>query len=116
MAYATVDDLAARWHALTATESKQAAALLDDAAALIDAACSAGGVDVRPEAALIVSCAMVKRSMLAVDSAGITQQSESVGSFSQSFTWSNPQGDIYITRSERRLLGLGAQHGASVEL
>lgn len=116
-AFADVSDLEARWRALTGDERARAEVLLDDAAAVIEA----DGVDVsRPGAArarllAMVSCDMVRRAMLASpERPAATQGSVTVGPFSESFTYANPTGDLYLTRAERRRLGAGGGRVGSI--
>lgn len=111
----TVADLEARWHTLTDTEKTVASSLIGDAINYIKQICP-NYDDIPTDTIKRIVCAMVKRAMLSRDSSGISQQSETVGSFSASYTWSNPTGDLYLTRDERRQLGLGAQHAGGWEL
>lgn len=111
----TVADLEARWHTLTDTEKTMASSLIGDAINYIKQICP-NYDDIPTDTIKRIVCAMVKRAMLSRDSSGISQQSETVGSFSASYTWSNPTGDLYLTREERRQLGLGAQHAGGWEL
>lgn len=104
-AFASVEDLEARWHALTTEEKAKASALLDDAADLIRTTCpawaKAGQTTLKR-----ISCAAVKRAMLAGDdTAGVTQHTQTAGSYSESYAYSNPAGDLYLTASEKEALG-----------
>ena len=109
MAYAAVSDIEARWRDLTTAEETQAAVLIDDASAMLDEL-----VDVDPndtnQAYLLktVCCSMVIRAMSASESGlvGVTTQSMTAGVYSQSSTYENPAGDMYLTRMEKRLLGV----------
>lgn len=104
--FATVEDLEARWRALTQAEQARAQVLLEDASDLIRSTCrnwEAASEDTRKR----ITCQAVKRAMLADDQVGVTQTSQSVGSFSESFTFANPQGDLYLTKTEKRALGGG---------
>lgn len=111
MAYAAVSDIEARWRDLDSTEETKAETLLDDATAMLSQL-----VDVDPsdtqQADLLktVCCSMVIRAMSAAvtDSYGATQMSMTAGSYSQQWTYSNPMGDLYLTRLERILLGIGS--------
>jgi hypothetical protein len=120
-AFATPDDLIARWRALSADEWTRAETLLEDAASIIrvevpDIDTRLADVDDPLDANLPrqVSCAMVRRAMVAGDMSGVTSQSETVGSFTQQIAWSNPSGDLYLTRKERNLLGGSAAQKAFV--
>lgn len=112
MAYATVSDLEARWRTLTSDEQAVALTLLDDAAVMIDSM----GTPSSSDAALIVSCDMVRRSMSMsqADTYGLSQASMTAGPYAQQWTYSNPTGEMYLTRTERKMLGfLGGSIGFS---
>ena len=98
--YATVDDLACE-----VTDEEKAEKLLLRATRKIRALC--GGEPKDPEVARDVCCAMVER-VLATDETmvGAKQASITVGSYNQQWTWSNPNGDLYLTRDEKRALGI----------
>lgn len=111
MAYATIDDLQARWRTLTEAEATRAQVLLDDAAVRID---RKGTVDTGDtlmlEAAKIVSCEMVKRAMNApVDQPALSQSTMSAGPYSETFSYVNPTGSLYILDKELDLLGFKKQ-------
>ena len=57
----------------------------------------------------MVCCNMVIRAMsaMASDSYGATQMSMTAGPYTQSWTYGNPTGDLYVTRQEKKLLGIG---------
>lgn len=111
MAYATVDDLEARYGELPSEGSRtQASVLLDDAATYLDGVVDADPSDGHQADVLrMVSCAMVNRAMEAAGSEmyGISNASYTMGPFSQSATFANPSGDLYLTSGERQLLGVG---------
>lgn len=111
-AFATVEDLEARWRLLDDVEGGRAAVLLEDAAAYLTKQLESSGVpidgsDVQEANLRAVSCNMVRR-MLGVDDElfGITQYSKTAGSFTTSGTAANPNGDMYLTSSEKTLLGI----------
>lgn len=111
MAYATVDDLEARWHALDGDEADRAEVLLEDAAAMLDALVEVDPEDEKQANLLkIVSCSMVTRAMLSAesDAYGVSQLDYGMGPFSQAAHFANPNGDLYITAQEKRLLGIGS--------
>lgn len=117
MAYATTDDLAARWRPLSTAEAARAAALLDDAAVIIDAECPPADPPADLDARRIVSCAMVKRAMVAgPDVEGVGSVQQTAGPFSQSTSYSNPAGNLYVTKADRRLLGCSRQRAASIDM
>lgn len=103
--FAEVSDLEARWHALTASERERAERLLDDASDLMRTTCPnwRNATDLTLER---ICCAVVRRAMLASDeTAGVSQHTQTAGSYSESFSYSNPDGDLYLTRSEKESLG-----------
>lgn len=111
MAYATVDDLEARWHALEGDEADRAEVLLEDAAAMLDALVEVDPEDEKQANLLkIVSCSMVTRAMLSTesDAYGVSQLDYGMGPFSQVAHFANPNGDLYLTAQEKRLLGIGS--------
>lgn len=118
MAYATVDDLEARWRQLDADEEERAGVLLDDASAMLDALVTVDATD-EAQAALLrmVSCNMVSRAMLASgsDVMGLSQVDYGMGPFQQTAHFANPSGDMYLTAQERKLLGIGATYITSVQ-
>lgn len=116
VSYATVADLESRWRPLSADEKQLAEVLLEDASTLIRAEVPGivGRLLEEPpaidqELLRVVVCAIVKRAMLAgANGDGISQQSQTAGPFSQQVTYSNPMGNLYMTKSERKLLGAGS--------
>ena len=123
-AFATATDVESRWRPLSVAEKATATTLLGDASAILRAECS--DVDARLAATpptldadipKMIVCAMVKRAMLAgVDVEGVTATQQTAGPFSQSLTYSNPMGNLYLTKAERRLLGCGGQRAFSVDM
>lgn len=113
MAYATVQDVEARTtHTYTADEQNVIGVLLDDAAVLIDNY----NQNATPEAKKIVSCRMVIRAMGDGDimPLGATQGSLSAGGYSQSWTMGSGggSGELYIGKTEKKLLGCGDSIGS----
>jgi len=121
-AFASATDLAARWRPLTPAEETMADTLLGDASLIVRSECP--DVDARlstippaldPDVPKMVVCAMVKRAMIAgVDVEGVTNTQQTAGPFSQSMTYSNPMGNLYLTKAERKLLGCGGQEAFTV--
>ena len=114
MAYATVEDVQSRM-TRTMSESEQTvcAALLDDAALIIDAYNSNADFDVKE----IVSCRMVIRAIGdgGDQSApiGATQGSMSALGYSQSWTiGSGSVGELYLGKLEKKLLGASNSIGS----
>lgn len=106
--YATINDIQTRWRTLTAEEQDKAAALISDASTIIDSMAGASfecGEDWDAKAK-IVCCNMVIRAMGASDTFGVKQQSMTAGPYTEQWTFANPSGDMYLTRMEKRMLGI----------
>lgn len=122
--FAVVDDLVMRWRPLNATEAATAGVLLGDASAMVRSECP--DVDARlalvpplidPAILKMIVCSMVKRSMIAgADVEGVTSTQQTAGPFSQSQSFSNPMGNLYLTKAERKMLGCGGQEAFTVAL
>lgn len=121
--FATVADLEVRWRPLTGDEIGTAQALLSDASVFlrslspdIDTRIADGDLDA--ELPLIVTTRMVKRSMSVgamgtLD--GVTQHQQSAGPFSQSVSFAAPTGDLYLSKAERKMLGISTQRAFMVD-
>lgn len=114
MSYATAEDVQRRMvKPLSDDQMDVCAALLDDAGVLIDAIAP----NASDEAKATVSCSMVIRAMgsqgdLTVPT-GATQGSASALGYSQSWTFGNgATGELYLSRTEKRLLGVGNRLGS----
>lgn len=114
MAYATVEDVQARiTRTLSEEEQEVCSTLLEDAAVLIDAYNS----DASADAKLIVSCRVVIRAIGDGTEAsipfGASQGSMSALGYSQSWTLGNggAVGELYIGKTEKKLLGCGNMIG-----
>ena len=114
MAYAAVTDVQARMtRALSTAETTVCGNLLDDAAVMIDAAAPNAGENEKK----IVSCRMVIRAIgdgSGTYPVGASQGSQSALGYVQSWTVSSggTVGELYFSRSDRRLLGLGNKIGS----
>lgn len=117
MAFAEVSDIEARWRDLSTDEEERAGVLLDDASAMLTAL-----VDIDQEseqqAALLktVCCSMVIRAMSATesDAYGVDSMSITAGPYSQNWSYNNPTGDMYLTKLEKRLLGITSGYITSI--
>ena len=114
MAYATVNDIQARiTRTLSLDEQTVCNAMLEDAAAIVDAYnCEASDY-----AKYVVSCRMVIRALGDGNSQGIptgaTQGSMSALGYSQSWTiGSGTVGELYIGKLEKKILGVGDSIGS----
>ncbi|MDD7465491.1 MAG: Gp19/Gp15/Gp42 family protein [Actinomycetaceae bacterium] len=106
--FATVQNLESRWRKLTDAESAQAEVLIADASDLIKVECPRWNT--ANDATLTrVTCAIVKRAMskpLGIEAAqGASSASMTAGPYSQQLSFSNPAGDLYLTKAEARSLG-----------
>lgn len=116
-AYAKVSDVQLRMgRPLSASEQERCQVLLEDAAAIIDAAASrAAG-----EAKKVASCRMVIRALGDGTDMGVpigaTRGSMSALGYSQSWTASGGTGELYLSKTDRQLLGAGNSIGAKSPL
>ncbi|MBQ5477953.1 MAG: hypothetical protein IIT64_09175 [Bacteroidaceae bacterium] len=114
MAYATVEDVQSRMaKELTGSQQDVCNTLLDDAAVLIDA-CKTNATDDQKK---VVSCSMVMRAMGSANEVGVpvgaTQGSASALGYSQSWTIGNGStGELYLTRTEKKILGASNRIGS----
>lgn len=114
MMYATVQDVQKRMiRTLSEDEQNVCKNLLQDAAEIIDS--FAPHAD--EEKKFIASCRMVVRTLGDGTDAGVpigaTQGSQAALGYSQSWTISNgANGELYLSKIEKRLLGIGNRIGA----
>jgi hypothetical protein len=121
--FATHTDLELRWHTLLADEQTQADELLADASDKIRQQAPKANdpqwTKAHSRTLTRVCCGMVKRALQQQESgmpAGVTQSSESTGPFVNGYTWSNPDGSLYLTAEDRKDLGIGIHHAFSVQM
>lgn len=111
-AYATCEDVEKGYRELTEDEQEKAAALLDEAAVIIDAYASAAAGN---DAKRVVSCRMVRRAMESGMQIpmGASQGTVSGLGYSQSFTYgTGASGELYLTKQDKKLLGVSGQIGS----
>ena len=118
MAYATVDDLRVIWPGLPAEQEARAAALLDDAAVRIDAYAPIGGTPTWHDwaARKTISREMVMYVMANDGAPGVTNESRTMGPFSQSFTFDRPGRTLMLTDEQKRILRPRTQRAFSIDL
>lgn len=113
--YATVDDLKRRYPAIDLNDRARMEAFLEDASAYLNAALNNACIDREhlSEGYLrlmqTVCCSMVIRALPMLDDDEYTSAKtvqETVGAFTRMVTLANPTGDMYLTKSEKDLLGL----------
>lgn len=116
MAYAEIADVAAGFRPLSKDEQARCAALLREAALIIDTY----NADADADRKRLVSCRMVRRQLGTEDSAdavtyplGATQGTATALGYSQSWTMSGgSNGELYLSKLEKKLLGVGSKLGA----
>ena len=112
---ATVEDYEARYGEVE--DEARVTALLQDATNII--ASQPGFCDKNRDETWwgvleTVACAMVHRSMMSGSYAGLSSVSQGAGGYTASVGVYNPGGDLYLTRNERRALGIGGARIGSV--
>jgi hypothetical protein len=113
--FATVDDYTDRYGEVE--DEARVTALLQDATNII---ASQSGFAMREgdetwQGVLeTVTCSMVHRSMMAGSYAGLSNVSQGAGGYTASVAVYNPGGDLYLTRNEKRALGIGGARIGSV--
>lgn len=113
MAYATIEDITSRIsRTLSNDEINVAGNMLEDAAVIVDAY----NVNAAADAKKVVSCRMIIRALgdgAASIPIGASQASESGLGYSQSWTYgSGSSGELYLSKIEKKLLGVGDKIGA----
>ena len=117
MAFALVSDIEARWRDLSTAEEGRASVLIDDASAMLEQLVDVDASDAKQAALLkTVCCNMVIRAMSAseADTFGASQMSITAGPYTQQMTYANPSGDMYLTKMEKRLLGVTSGYIGSI--
>lgn len=114
MTYAEVFDVEAGFRALSKDEQARCAALLSEAAIIIDAY----NPDADADTKRVVSCRMVRRPLGDGEDGvsfpmGATQGTATALGYSQSWTMgSGSSGELYLSKLEKKLLGVGSKIGA----
>ena len=115
MAYATVQDIEDRTtREISGSELDVCQTLLDDVAILIDAYNSAASTDAKK----VVSCRVVIRALGSGSDNGVpmgaSQGSMSALGYSQSWTLGSggSSGELYLSKTEKQLLGGGSKIGS----
>ncbi len=113
--FATVEDYEARQGPLPAEDRARCEALLADASAAMRSRFRAfhgtrydeGVNESFDDNATAVCVAVAARALSVPESlSGVTQYSQTAGPYSASATYSNPSGDLYLTKTDLRALGL----------
>ena len=117
--FATAEQLATRWHALSNEEALKADTLLGDAAFWLkvwfsefgDLETLAASDELLAQGLEILSCSMVKRALIGGDSEGMSSQYQTMGPFASQVSYKNPEGNLYLSTKE--FDGIAALLGAS---
>ena len=117
MAFAEVSDIKSRWRSLSDDEKSRAGVLIEDASAMLSALVDVDAAD-QQQAELLntVCCNMVIRAMAQsnMDTFGVSQSAITAGPYTQSFSYSNPSGDMYLTKLEKKLLKVSIGYIGSI--
>ena len=114
MIYAEVQDVEAGFRALSKEEQTRCVALLSEAAVIIDHY----NPDADADTKRVVSCRMVRRPLGDGEDGvsfpmGATQGTATALGYSQSWTMgSGSSGELYLSKLEKKLLGVGSKIGA----
>lgn len=102
--FAAAADLEEIWRTLDGAEKTKAERLLAAASRKIRLQCPswAQAEEAEPGICKDICCNMVKRAMVAEETnpEGLSQGSRTTGPFADSWSYSNPNGDLYLTSSE----------------
>lgn len=115
--FASVEDLEQRYRSLESSEKTKAEALLQDATALITSELRCANVAIREDDELqrsalrAVTCSVVRRALAGGCGDSITQSSTTTGPFSRQVTFANPTADLYLTKQDKRALGINQGGG-----
>ena len=106
--FATVEDYEARYGAVE--DEPRLAVMLGDASLYIAAQpgfALRGGDEEQAAMLTAVTCAVVHRSLSSGEYAGFSSVSQGGDGYSASASIYNPGGDYFLTKQERRALGIG---------
>lgn len=113
--FATYEDLINRFPEIGLDEMR-ANTLLSDATVMIFREMQRAGVvfndgdEWQLEDLKIVTCHVVRRSVISEADGPYTQMTDTAGPYTQSRTLANPNGDMYLTARERKRLGIASGH------
>lgn len=115
--YATIADLTAKYN-LTPAQTAVADTYLQDASVLIRDILAAEGKSVEEyeDDTIVKICRDVAYRGLSAVQAGsaVSQYTESAIGYAETFTFSNPQGDLYLTKLEKKQLGISGSRMFSI--
>ena len=117
MAYAEVSDIETRLgRTFSADETANVQALLDGASAVLNKLVTITN-DTEQNALLKYVCTNMVSRVLSngLDVMGASQASMTAGPYTQSYSFSTPYGDMYLTKLEKRILGITSGYIGSIE-
>lgn len=112
--FATLADLKLHWSKLPTDREADAAQKLHEASVeirglypRIDGRIASGDLDA--DVAKLVACRMVKRAIdgRGEDMVGVNSATAQTGPFTQTLQFTNPDGSVYLSRADKRLLAGG---------
>lgn len=114
--FASLSDLQARWPDMPTGATESIDVALEDASQFIlDVAPAAR--EAHPNTRKRVVCAVVKRSMQTPDDmVGMSSNNMQAGPYLSQRTAVNPHGDFYLTRLEKKALGVAKQRAGEVDM
>lgn len=118
MAYADVSDIEVRLNrTFSADEATSVQALLDGASAVLNKLVRVDDSTEQNALLRLVCTNMVCRAISAqsADVLGASQASITAGPYTQSYSFATPSGDMYLTKLEKRLLGITSGYIGSIE-
>lgn len=125
MSWATIAQYEQRYGEVDADAQPVLQECLDDATSQINAALDGAGVDYRCPSAdyarrLMTVCRQMAHRAFGDNGSdlapfGVSQTSQTAGPYTQSFSFSNPYGDIFMTKNEKKMLGIGSGYIGSIE-
>ncbi|TCD53766.1 hypothetical protein EJ419_07310 [Alloscardovia theropitheci] len=119
--FATVEQLKKRYN-VSSSDEKRATQLLSDASDVIRSEIPPHRLTDDKRILEVMACAMVQRALAASTTlgdglSGVSQATQATGPFSQSWTFTNPTGDLYLSRAEKRRLSKSSgQTGFHIDL
>ncbi len=103
--FAKPEDLKLVWSGYSELDESRASALLSLVSSVIRSQANAD--EIEPDILKLVTCRVVSRMLQSDGMPGVTQESWGASPYSGSVSYANPSGDIYLTKFEKELLGIG---------
>lgn len=115
--YATKEDLQKRWIDMPAMDPEHVDAVLSDASTLLRAQLPPIH-KVNQEILEMITCQIARRALAtSTVPEGVTSVSQTVGPFATQMGFNaNNSGSLYLTKAEKKLLGIGRQTADNIDL